>query len=66
MAAFGRAVRELADCYPLLKPRILKALCVAASRDGEISAAEREVVSAVAAVMDCPLPPAWTPEARSN
>jgi len=56
VAAFGKAVQELADCYPLLKPRILKAMALAAADDGRVSAVEREIVAAVAAVMDCPLP----------
>jgi Zn-dependent protease with chaperone function len=56
IAEFSRAVSTLADCYPLLKPRILKAMAVAAADDGRINAAERELVVAVAAVMDCPLP----------
>ena len=56
VAAFSKAVHTLADCYPLLKPRILKAMALAAADDGEVSAVEREIVAAVAAVMDCPLP----------
>ncbi len=53
---FSHAVSTLADCYPLLKPRILKAMALAAAADGEVCAIERELVIAVAAVMDCPLP----------
>lgn len=53
---FGRAVDQLADCYPLLKPRILKAMAVAAGSDGELCPVERELLASVAAVMDCPLP----------
>jgi Zn-dependent protease with chaperone function len=56
VAAFSKAVTTLADCYPLLKPRILKAMALAAADDGRVSAGERELVIAVAAVMDCPLP----------
>lgn len=56
VAAFSEAVHTLADCYPLLKPRILKAMALAAADDGEICATEREIVIAVAAVMDCPVP----------
>jgi len=56
IAEFSRAVSTLADCYPLLKPRILKAMAVAAADDGRINSVERELVIAVAAVMDCPLP----------
>jgi Zn-dependent protease with chaperone function len=56
VSAFSRAVHTLADCYPLQKPRILKAMALAASDDGTISVTEREIVLAVAAVMDCPVP----------
>lgn len=57
IANFSRAVHTLADAYPLLKPKILKAMAVAAADDGEINVVERELVVAVAAVMDCPPPP---------
>ncbi|KZX51267.1 peptidase M48 [Halioglobus sp. HI00S01] len=56
VAAFSQAVHELASCYPLLKPRILKAMTLAAGADGAVTAEEREIVAAMAAVMDCPLP----------
>ena len=54
VAAFGKAVHELADCYPLLKPRLLKAMTLAASADGRLSPVEREIIASMAAVMDCP------------
>ena len=54
--AFSRAARHLADCYPLLKPRILKAMALAADCDGDHSAQEQELIAAIAAVMDCPVP----------
>jgi len=56
VAIFSRAVQELADCYPLLKPRLLKAMALAASADGRLNPVEMEVIASVAAVMDCPLP----------
>ena len=56
VAAFSRAVHELADCYPLLKPRILKAMALAAGADGRLNPAEREIIASMAAVMDCPTP----------
>jgi hypothetical protein len=59
VSAFSEAVHQLADCYPLLKPRILKAMAAAAGDDGSVSPVEREIVVAVAAVMDCPLPDAF-------
>ena len=57
ISEFSRAVHTLAECYPLLKPRILKAMALAATDDGVVSAQERELVVAVAAVMNCPVPP---------
>lgn len=56
LEAFARAVPQLADCYPLLKPAILKAMSRAASADGTLSPVERELLASIAAVMDCPLP----------
>jgi Zn-dependent protease with chaperone function len=56
VAAFSRAVQELADCYPLMKPRLLKAMCLAAGDGGNLGPVEREIVHSVAAVMDCPVP----------
>ena len=56
VSAFSRAVHELADCYPLLKPRLLKAMALAAGSDGRLSPVEREIIASMAAVMDCPVP----------
>jgi len=56
VAAFSRAVHELANCYPLLKPRVLKAMTLAAGADGYLNPAEREIIASMAAVMDCPVP----------
>ncbi|QIB67661.1 M48 family metallopeptidase [Kineobactrum salinum] len=56
LAAFGKAVQDLADCYPLLKPPVLKAMATAASASGGLDAVERELITSIAAVMDCPLP----------
>lgn len=62
LGAFARAVHQLADCYPLLKPPILKAMSRAASADGTLSPVERELLASIAAVMDCPLPDSLDPE----
>jgi Zn-dependent protease with chaperone function len=56
VAAFSKAVNELANCYPLLKPRMLKAMALAAGSDGQLSPVEREIIASMAAVMDCPIP----------
>jgi Zn-dependent protease with chaperone function len=56
VAGFSKAVHELADCYPLLKPKLLKAMALAAGYDGFLSAPELEIITSMAAVMDCPVP----------
>jgi Zn-dependent protease with chaperone function len=53
---FSQAVTSLADCYPLLKPRLLKGMALCAAHDGRLTAEECEILVAVAAVMDCPVP----------
>lgn len=57
MDDFGKAVSKLANSYPLLKPQLLKALAACAQHDGIVRPLEREVIHAIAAVMDCPTPP---------
>lgn len=56
VSAFSKAVHELGNCYPLLKPRILKAMASTAAADGELTPQEREIIASMAAVMDCPSP----------
>lgn len=56
METFSAAVNKLANCYPLLKPRLLKGLADCARHDGEIKLIEKEILTSLAAVMDCPMP----------
>ena len=53
---FSRSVNQLAHCYPLVKPRILKGLVACIQYDHEITPVERETITSIAAAMDCPLP----------
>lgn len=53
---FMKAVSKLANCFPLLKPKVLKSFADCAKLDGEITTAETEIMAALAAVMDCPQP----------
>lgn len=55
--AFSAAVAELGLCYPLLKPALLKGLAAGAATDGQLTPVEHQLLAAVAAVIDCPLPP---------
>lgn len=56
VADFSKAVDDLGLLFPLVKPRVLKAMAVAARCDDAISPLEHELIYAVAAVMDCPVP----------
>lgn len=53
---FVRSVNTLANCYPLLKPRLLKGLAQCAGFDRQVTSEELEIIAAIAAVMDCPMP----------
>jgi Zn-dependent protease with chaperone function len=56
MNEFSKSVRRLADCKPLLKPRLLRGLEHCAMLDKVITAEEREIITAIAALMDTPVP----------
>lgn len=54
---FGEAIDQLALTYPLAKPGLLKACAYTITADGQVSAAETELLRAIAAILDCPMPP---------
>jgi Zn-dependent protease with chaperone function len=51
------SLERLRHLAPFAKPALLKACLEAASADGHINLAEAELVRAVAATLDCPIPP---------
>ena len=53
----GEALERLRHLGPFAKPRLLKACLETAAADGVFRLAETELVRAVAATLDCPLPP---------
>ncbi|ROS01231.1 Zn-dependent protease with chaperone function [Sinobacterium caligoides] len=53
---FIKAANQLANCYPLLKPKLIKGFVDCARYDTIISADEQEIIAALSAVMDCPSP----------
>ncbi len=59
--ALGKAIDELAEVKPLQKPALLKACAAAIRADGEVQAIEVELLRAVAASIDCPMPPLLAP-----
>ena len=56
-ARIGEALERLRHLEPFTKPRVLKACLETAAADGAFRLAEVELVRAVAATLDCPLPP---------
>jgi Zn-dependent protease with chaperone function len=57
LAAFEPALRHLSLLWPLQKPQLLKAMARCIEHDGQINAAEAELMRAVADILDCPMPP---------
>jgi Zn-dependent protease with chaperone function len=51
------AATRLSDLKPLQKPKFLKACAAMITADGNIAAIESELLRAVAATIDCPMPP---------
>lgn len=51
------ALKQLEPLRPLQKPQLLKALARCIEHDGRITAAEAELMRAVADILDCPMPP---------
>jgi Zn-dependent protease with chaperone function len=51
------ALERLRHLQPFEKPRVLKACVETAAADGRFRLAEMELVRAVAATLDCPIPP---------
>lgn len=56
-ARIGEALERLRHLAPLAKPRVLKACLECAAADGRFRIEEVELLRAVAATLDCPLPP---------
>lgn len=56
-AALDKAVDRLRKVKPLQKPRLLKALAQCILKDGEVTSEEAELLRAVGAILDCPVPP---------
>ena len=57
LRSLGAAVDQLALLKPLLKPRLLKACLAVITQDQEYSPDEMELMRAIGAVLDCPVPP---------
>jgi tellurite resistance protein len=56
-SGLSAALKNLRKLKSLAKPKLLKALYLAAQHDGKIEAEEVELVRAIAESIDCPMPP---------
>lgn len=54
--SFTKAVNKLIYTHPMLKKRLLVGLANSAKLDGTISVVEKELITAIAAVLDSPIP----------
>jgi hypothetical protein len=59
------ALEVLLPLHPLQRRRIVDALGVTALHDGRLSVAESELLRAVCAALDCPLPPLYAQAAAA-
>lgn len=57
LAGIRDAFARLRELHPMQKPRLLKAVASAALADGKVEPAEAELVRAISAALDCPMPP---------
>jgi hypothetical protein len=53
----GQALDRLADLSPLLKGPVIDGLADLVLTDGKVQVSEAEMLRAMAALMECPLPP---------
>jgi Zn-dependent protease with chaperone function len=60
--ALDRALERLAGASPQIKRRVLEALASAAAADDMIQLEEAELLRAIAASLDCPIPPILQPQ----
>lgn len=61
-----KALDELSLLKPLEKPRLLKACVATVSADNQIKPIEAEMVRAIAATLDCPMPPLLPDEPKNG
>ena len=63
LVALDDSLTRLAACAPGVKRRIIDAAAYCVAADGVVQVREAELLRAVAATLDCPLPPLVSPPA---
>ena len=64
-SGLDRALRNLEQMRPLLKPQLLKACAASIAYDKKISSVEIELLRAFSDAIDCPMPPIFVKERRN-
>lgn len=62
LAAVGKALGILGDATPVLKRSLMEACVDCVAADGTVTVEEAELIRAVAAALDCPMPPILGPK----
>lgn len=57
LAPIEAALKKLARCSPPVKQRLIRAFAATITADGEVNVTESELLRAVAATLDVPMPP---------
>jgi tellurite resistance protein len=57
LASLESALAQLAAAPPTTKREVLSACAATAAADGQLSPREAELLRAIAAALDCPVPP---------
>lgn len=65
-ATLEKALGRLRQLKPLQKPRLLKAMLLCIRQDGKVTGEEGELLRAVAAILDCPVPPLPAADSRQS
>jgi hypothetical protein len=60
LASLDGALRKLSQSSPAVKQRLISAFAATIAADGEVNVAEAELLRAVAATLDVPIPPLLT------
>ncbi|MCU1717762.1 M48 family metallopeptidase [Pseudomonas sp. 5P_3.1_Bac2] len=61
LRALEAALKRLNQLNPLDKPQLLKAMALVIEHDAQVTAAEAELLRALADILDCPMPPLLRP-----
>ena len=56
LSELNKAMFHFSHLFPLVKPRLLKACALSIQADGDVGSEQYELLRAIAALLDCPMP----------